>query len=64
MVSPPAPAPSGAATSWYNHPLEITQTRRFLAVSTRSEAFQYSRPGLNAYPLRSYVRLPLYRILF
>jgi hypothetical protein len=50
MVSPPATAPTRTAASWNYHPAEITQTRRFLAVSKKNDAFQYSRPDLDAVP--------------
>jgi hypothetical protein len=46
MVSPPAYAPSGTATSWHYHPVEITHTSRFLTVSTSNDTVLLETPTL------------------
>jgi hypothetical protein len=50
-VSPQATALPGTATTRQYQTFAITCTRRFLAVSTRNEPFQDSRPPLDAVPI-------------
>jgi hypothetical protein len=61
MDYPPVTAPSGTAASWH-HTSEITHTRRCLAVSTTVAMipFKLHVLPLMRYPLRSFLRLPLY----
>jgi hypothetical protein len=59
MVSSPATATPSTDASWHYHPAEITQTRRFLAVLTRNDAFQDSRSDFDAVPITVLREIPI-----
>jgi hypothetical protein len=56
----PATAALGTAASWPYHLAKITDTRRLLAVSTRNDVFQDSRPDLDVVSLMVLRETPLY----